>query len=41
MEQKVLNFGDQHINKNAFHKGKHLTDIDRVDIKRIVLSKKE
>ena len=41
MEQKVLAFGDHYINKNAFHKHKHLIDIDRVDIKRTVLSKKD
>ena len=34
-------FGDQYINKNEFHKDKHLIDIDKVDIKRIVLSKKD
>ena len=40
MEQKVLIFGKQCINKNAYHKNKRLISIDKVDIRRIVLSKK-
>ena len=39
MEQKVFTIGDQYINKNAFHKHKHLVDIDKVDTKRTVLAK--
>ena len=36
MEQKVLIFGDQYINKNAFHKYKYknLIRIDKVEIKK-------
>ena len=41
MEQRVLIFGDQYINKNAFRKDKKPIRIDKRDIKRIVLSKKD
>ena len=41
MEQKVLIFQKQYINKNAFHKNKTAINIDKVEIRRIVLSKKE
>ena len=41
MEQKVLIFDDQYINKNVFHKHKHLIDINKVHIKRIVLCKND
>ena len=39
MEEKVLIFGKQCVNKNAFHKNKRSISIDKVDTKRIVLSK--
>ena len=39
MEQKVLIFVRQCINKNAFHKDKRSVNIDKVDIKRMILSK--
>ena len=41
MKQKALNINKQFINKNAFHKNKKPISIDKVDIKRIVLSKKD
>ena len=40
MEQKALVFEKQCINKNAFHKHKHLIDINKVDIDNIVTSSK-
>ena len=40
MVPKALIFGEDYINKNAFHKNKRPISIDKVDIKRIVLSKK-
>ena len=40
MEQKVLIFAEDHINKNAFHKDNRRTNIYEEDIKRIVLSNK-
>ena len=39
MEQKATIFGKDFINKNAFHKNKRPVSIDKVDSKRIVLSK--
>ena len=39
MEQNVSIFDKQCINKNALHKDKTPISIDKVDIKRIVLSK--
>ena len=41
MKQKALIFGKQCINKNAFHKNKKPISVDKVDIRRIVLSKKD
>ena len=41
MEQKTLVFGDQYINKNAFHENKRSISINEVKIERIVLSKKD
>ena len=41
MELKALIFGKQCINKNVFHENKRPTSIDKVEIKRIVLSKKD
>ena len=41
MEQKFIIFGDQYINKNAFHKDKKTISIAKVGIKRIVLSKND
>ena len=41
MEQKVLIFDKQCINKNAFHKRMHLIDIDKVDIVEIVIFSKD
>ena len=41
MEQKVLVFDKQCINKNAFHKNKRPISIDKVETKRIALSKKD
>ena len=38
MEQKTLTFGEDCINKNTFHKNKRTIIIDKVDIKRVVLS---
>ena len=40
MEQKALTFGDDCINKNAFHKNERPINTDEVDIRRIVLSSK-
>ena len=40
MEQKVLVLDKQCIDKNAFHKNKEPINIDKVDIRRIVLSKR-
>ena len=37
---KVLIFNKQCINENAFHENKRAISIDKVDIRRIVLSKK-
>ena len=34
MEQKVLIFGEQCINENAFHKNKRPISIDKVDLKK-------
>ena len=39
MEQKVLIFGEDFIIKNSFHKNQKPISIDKVEIKRIVLSK--
>ena len=39
MEQNVLIFDKQCINKNALHEDKRPINIDKVDIKRIVSSK--
>ena len=41
MEQNVLIFCKNCINKNTFHKNKRLINIAEVDIKRIVLSSKD
>ena len=41
MEQKVLIFGEKFIIKNTFHKNKRPIIIDKVEIRRIVLSKKD
>ena len=41
IEQKVLIFDKQCINKNAFHKNKRPVNIDRVEIRRIELFKKD
>ena len=38
MEQKVLIFGEDRINRNDFDKDKRPFNIDEVDIRRIVLS---
>ena len=40
MEQKALISGENCINKNAFHKNGRPISIDKVDIRRIVLSNK-
>ena len=40
MKQKALIFDKQCININAFHKNQRQISIDKVDIKRIMLSKK-
>ena len=40
MEQKVFIFGEDCINKNTFHKNKRPIGIDKVDVRRIVLSSK-
>ena len=40
MNEKALTFDKNCINKNIFHKNKRRISIDKVDIKRIVLSKK-
>ena len=39
MEQRVLNFGRECLNKNAFHENKKPISIDKVEIRKIVLSK--
>ena len=41
MEKKVLIFGDYHIDKNPFHKNKIPISIDKAEIQRIVLCKKD
>ena len=41
MEQKVLIFGEDCINKNAFHKNQAPINIDKADNRRIVLSSKK
>ena len=41
MEQKALVFDKQCINKNVFHEHKHLIDIDKVDVDRIVIFSKD
>ena len=41
MEQKVLIFDKQYVNKIEFHKHKHLIDIDKADIDKIVISSKD
>ena len=40
MEEKILFFGEDGINKNTFHKCKKSTNIDNVNIRRIVMSNK-
>ena len=40
MEQKALLFGEDCINKNAFHKNKRPININEVNIRRIVLTNK-
>ena len=40
MEQKVLIFDKQYINKNVFHKNRRPINIDNAEIRRIVLSNK-
>ena len=40
-KEKALIFGEDCINNNAFHKNKRTISIDKVDIKRRVLSKKD
>ena len=41
MEQKVFIFDKECINKNAVHKNKRPINIDKVEIRRIELSKKD
>ena len=41
MERKVLIFGKNVVNKNFFHKHKHLIDVDKEDVDRIVISNKD
>ena len=41
MEKEVLMFDKKCIDKNVFHKNKRPISTDKVDIKRIVLSKKD
>ena len=41
MEQKALTFGKQCINENEFYKNKKPISIDKIDIRRIVMSKKD
>ena len=41
MEQRVLIFGEQYINKNAFHKNEEAFSTDKVEIKRILISKND
>ena len=40
MKEKVLIFAEDYISKNAFHKNGKPISIDKVEIKRIVLSSK-
>ena len=41
MLEKILIFGKEGISHNLFHKHKHLTNLDKVDIDRIVLFDKD
>ena len=41
MNQKALIFDEQCINKNSFHKNKRPMSTDKVQTKRIVLSKRD
>ena len=41
MKQKALIFGEDCINKNKFHIYEESINIDKIDVKRIVLSNKE
>ena len=41
MEEKILIFGEKYVIKNKFHIYEKSIDIDKVDIKRILLSNKE
>ena len=41
MEQDAVHFGEDSIIKNAFHKNKKPITINKVDNKRIALSKKK
>ena len=41
MEEKAFMFGKKCINKNIFHINKRPISIDKVDIRRIVLSNKD
>ena len=41
MNEKVLIFDKQCINKNPFHKYKRSTSFDKVEIRRTVFSKKD
>ena len=41
MEEKILNFGENYINKDAFYKKKKPISTDKVENKRIVLSERK
>ena len=41
MEENILNFGENYINKDAFYKKKKPISTDKVENKRIVLSERK
>ena len=41
MSRESINFDDKKINKSNFHKNKKLFKIDKIDVKKILVFKKE
>ena len=41
MSEKNINFDDQNINKSSFYKNKRLFSLNDIDVKKILVSKKE
>ena len=41
LEDRILNFSENGINESAFHKRKQQVDIDKVDIRKIVIPNKD